>query len=106
MGLQSQWEEAALRACVASIGRLGIPATSEAAHDLRSFCANDLAVGGDTNGTFGSPHLREVALEATAQVGPMLDEFSRVGPVMRSGGLFVSLVTSSERMPAYIRTSA
>jgi hypothetical protein len=47
-----------------------------------------------------------VEANAVAQLGPMLEDFSRVGPVMRSGGLFVSLVTHSEKMPAYIRAFA
>jgi hypothetical protein len=88
MALQSQWDSDALRACVTSIGQLGIPATTEAAHYLRSFVSS------------------EVEADAVAQLGPMLEDFSRVGPVMRSGGLFVSLVTHSEKMPAYIRAFA
>jgi hypothetical protein len=88
MALQSQWDSDALRECVASIGQLGIPASTEAAHYLHTFVSS------------------EVAAEATAQLGAMLDDFSRVGPVMRSGGLFVTLVTHSEKMPAYIRLFA
>jgi len=104
MALQSEWEESALRACLTAIGRLGIPATHEAAQYLVSFLLNQLPADDADPGGFGSDRLRRVALEAVAEARPMLDDFSRVGPVMRSGGLFITLVASSEKMATYVRT--
>jgi hypothetical protein len=103
MKVQHSWDARVLQHCLAAIGELGMPATHEAAQYLVSFLLNDLHTDGSAESSFGSDALGQVAQQAAAEAHAALDNFAQVGPVMRSGGLFVTLVTPTERMPAFIR---
>jgi hypothetical protein len=103
MRVRDAWDARVLQRSLAVIGELGMPATHEAAQYLVSFLLNDLHADDGADGPFGGDAVGRVAREAAAGAHAALDNFAQVGPVMRSGGLFVTLVTPSERMPAFIQ---